>query len=124
MSIAFFNFSGISVTKEISATTRMVLDSTRTVVIWGFSLAVSWQKFTWQSFLMQVCKKYRTKTESFLVNNNHSVRPTTLSNLQFTIIIFIHASRELLSQFSTSGVFADRHTALCLCRAEYIPSCL
>ncbi|XP_055638254.1 solute carrier family 35 member F6 [Toxorhynchites rutilus septentrionalis] len=45
VSIAFFNFAGISVTKEISATTRMVLDSVRTVVIWGVSLALSWQKF-------------------------------------------------------------------------------
>ncbi|CAH2245493.1 solute carrier family 35 member F6 [Pelobates cultripes] len=44
-SIAFFNFAGISVTKEISATTRMVLDSLRTVVIWIVSLAVGWEKF-------------------------------------------------------------------------------
>ncbi len=35
--------SGISVTKEMSATTRMVLDSVRTLVIWGVSLAVGWQ---------------------------------------------------------------------------------
>lgn len=60
-SISFFNFAGIrwaggtngastlassltrspahSVTKEMSATTRMVLDSVRTMTIWGFSLA-------------------------------------------------------------------------------------
>ncbi|XP_076627281.1 transport and golgi organization 9 [Colletes latitarsis] len=44
-SIAFFNFSGISVTKEMSATTRMILDSIRTIVIWAFSLAVGWQSF-------------------------------------------------------------------------------
>lgn len=44
-SIAFFNFAGISVTKEISATTRMVLDSLRTVVIWVVSLAVGWEQF-------------------------------------------------------------------------------
>ncbi|XP_072842401.2 solute carrier family 35 member F6 isoform X1 [Pogona vitticeps] len=44
-SIAFFNFAGISVTKEISATTRMVLDSLRTVVIWVVSLAVGWEAF-------------------------------------------------------------------------------
>merc|ERR1712156_1214191 len=44
-SIAFFNFAGISVTKEMSATTRMVLDSVRTLVIWGVSLGVGWQKF-------------------------------------------------------------------------------
>lgn len=45
VSIAFFNFAGISVTKEISATTRMVLDSIRTLVIWIFSLAIQWQVF-------------------------------------------------------------------------------
>ena len=45
ISIAFFNFAGISVTKEMSATTRMVLDSVRTMVIWGVSLAVGWQEF-------------------------------------------------------------------------------
>ncbi|KAK9506045.1 hypothetical protein O3M35_008053 [Rhynocoris fuscipes] len=45
VSIAFFNFAGISVTKELSATTRMILDSVRTLFIWGFSLIVRWQKF-------------------------------------------------------------------------------
>lgn len=45
ISIAFFNFAGITVTKELSATTRMILDSVRTLFIWGFSLIVSWQKF-------------------------------------------------------------------------------
>lgn len=45
LSIAFFNYAGISVTKEISATSRMVLDSVRTVVIWIFSLAIGWQVF-------------------------------------------------------------------------------
>ena len=37
VSIAFFNFSGISVTRELSATTRMVLDSLRTIVVWAVS---------------------------------------------------------------------------------------
>jgi len=45
VSIAFFNFAGISVTKEISATTRTVLDSIRTLVIWLFSLAVQWETY-------------------------------------------------------------------------------
>lgn len=45
VSIAFFNFAGISVTKEISATTRMVLDSVRTLVIWMVSLQLHWQQF-------------------------------------------------------------------------------
>ena len=51
VSIAFFNFAGISVTKEMSATTRMVLDSVRTLVIWGVSLAVGWQEFRWLQLL-------------------------------------------------------------------------
>ncbi|XP_048733846.1 solute carrier family 35 member F6-like isoform X2 [Ostrea edulis] len=45
VSIAFFNFAGISVTKEISATTRMVLDSVRTLFIWLITLFVGWQHF-------------------------------------------------------------------------------
>lgn len=47
ISIAFFNFAGVSVTKELSATTRMVLDSVRTLVIYTVSLALHWQRFHW-----------------------------------------------------------------------------
>ncbi|XP_054156419.1 solute carrier family 35 member F6-like [Oppia nitens] len=43
ISISFFNFAGISVTKQMSATTRTVLDSVRTFVIWIFSLAIGWE---------------------------------------------------------------------------------
>jgi hypothetical protein len=32
----------------------MVLDSGRTLVIWAFSLAVSWQPITYKSFLLQL----------------------------------------------------------------------
>lgn len=51
ISIAFFNFAGISVTKELSATTRMVLDSVRTIVIWIVSLSFMGQKFHWLQLL-------------------------------------------------------------------------
>ncbi|XP_017759386.1 PREDICTED: solute carrier family 35 member F6 [Eufriesea mexicana] len=44
-SIAFFNFAGISVTKEMNATSRMILDSIRTIIIWAVSLVFSWQEF-------------------------------------------------------------------------------
>eukprot|EP00756_Hemistasia_phaeocysticola_P004756 Hpha_TRINITY_DN12992_c0_g1::TRINITY_DN12992_c0_g1_i1::g.164441::m.164441 len=37
-SIAFFNFAGVTITKRLSATVRIVLDSVRTVVIWGVSM--------------------------------------------------------------------------------------
>ena len=45
LSMALFNFAGITVTNELSATTRVVLNSVRTLVIWVFSLALGWQKF-------------------------------------------------------------------------------
>lgn len=45
LTIGLFNFSGLSVTKEISATTRMILSSICTIVIWGFSLIFQWQSF-------------------------------------------------------------------------------
>ena len=32
-------------TKELSATTRMVLDSVRTLVIWAVSMLIGWQQF-------------------------------------------------------------------------------
>jgi drug/metabolite transporter (DMT)-like permease len=85
VSIAFFNFFGISVTKEMSATTRMVLDSVRTFIIWAFSLIVGWQTFGWmqvvgfvllltgtcvyQKIIVMPCM--RPPTESEATNNEH-----------------------------------------------------
>ncbi|KAI1719955.1 eamA-like transporter family domain-containing protein [Ditylenchus destructor] len=45
ISIAFFNFAGVSVTKRLSATTRMVLDSVRTLVIWMISIPLFGERF-------------------------------------------------------------------------------
>lgn len=45
LSIAVFNYSGVTVTKELTATTRMVLDSVRTFTVWIFAIAVGWQIF-------------------------------------------------------------------------------
>ncbi|XP_035233832.1 solute carrier family 35 member F6-like [Stegodyphus dumicola] len=39
------NFAGLSITKELSATTRMVLDSARAFVVWIFCLFFTWQEF-------------------------------------------------------------------------------
>lgn len=35
----------MSITKHASSATRMVLDSLRTMVIWGVSLALKWESF-------------------------------------------------------------------------------
>uniref|UniRef100_A0A0N4Z7T4 CRT-like domain-containing protein n=1 Tax=Parastrongyloides trichosuri TaxID=131310 RepID=A0A0N4Z7T4_PARTI len=49
VSIALFNFAGISVTKTLSATSRMVLDSVRTLIIWVVSIPLFGEKFIpWQ----------------------------------------------------------------------------
>ncbi|KAK6739273.1 hypothetical protein RB195_020991 [Necator americanus] len=45
ISIAFFNFAGTTVTKELSATTRTVIDSIRTIVVWGASIPLFHAKF-------------------------------------------------------------------------------
>ena len=44
-SIAFFNFAGLTVTKTMNATTRMVLDTLRSIIIWVISLGFGWQQF-------------------------------------------------------------------------------
>ncbi|KAH0546823.1 solute carrier family 35 member F6 [Cotesia glomerata] len=54
LSIAFFNFAGISVTKEMSATTRMILDSIRTITIWIFSIIFQWQELHYVSTTIQL----------------------------------------------------------------------
>ncbi|GAU97693.1 hypothetical protein RvY_08944 [Ramazzottius varieornatus] len=51
LSIAFFNYAGISVTKELNATTRMVIDSMRTLIIWAASLGLKWQPFNWMQII-------------------------------------------------------------------------
>jgi len=43
-SIAVYNFFGVSVTKSMSASHRMVVDSLRTVLVWACSLALGWEK--------------------------------------------------------------------------------
>jgi multidrug transporter EmrE-like cation transporter len=45
VSIAFFNVAGISITKVLSASHRMVLDSMRTCVVWGVALLLGWETF-------------------------------------------------------------------------------
>jgi len=46
-SIAFFNYFGISVTKQLSATHRTTIDATRVFLVWLYSLLVGWEHFEW-----------------------------------------------------------------------------
>lgn len=45
ISIGGFNFFGISVTRSISATSRSIIDTCRTLFIWMISLALGWERF-------------------------------------------------------------------------------
>ena len=45
LSIAAFNFCGVSVTKRLSGTSRAAIDACRTAVVWLFCLKVGWERF-------------------------------------------------------------------------------
>lgn len=50
-SIAFFNWSGVTVTQKASATARSTIDSSRTILIWVVELALQWNKFNPEQML-------------------------------------------------------------------------
>jgi len=45
-SIAFFNFSGVTVTQQASATARSTIDVSRTIIIWVVELICRWNTFS------------------------------------------------------------------------------
>jgi len=47
LSIAFFNYFGISVTKHLSATHRTTIDASRVFLVWLASLLIGWERFEW-----------------------------------------------------------------------------
>merc|ERR1719424_1516566 len=44
-SIAFFNFSGVTVTQKASAVSRSTIDVSRTILIWAVELTLGWNSF-------------------------------------------------------------------------------
>ncbi|RCH78544.1 hypothetical protein CU097_000555, partial [Rhizopus azygosporus] len=57
LSIAFFNWFGLSITSAISATARSTIDACRTLFIWMVSLYLGWERFSWiqvAGFVMMV----------------------------------------------------------------------
>lgn len=53
-SIAFFNYFGLSVTRHVSANSRSLTDTCRTLSIWLISLGLGWEKFVFPVSLLQV----------------------------------------------------------------------
>ncbi|KAJ3027883.1 UNVERIFIED_CONTAM: hypothetical protein HDU68_002911 [Siphonaria sp. JEL0065] len=46
-SISLFNWSGLSVTQTVSATSRSTIDTCRPVFIWAISMGLGWETFKW-----------------------------------------------------------------------------
>ena len=71
ISIAFFNFSGVSITKYMSATTRKVLDTLRTMVIWLAQMLLHFADERWDmpsfkdQFWLQLAGKLIIKRKPF-----------------------------------------------------------
>jgi len=49
-SIAFFNFSGVTVTQKSSAVARSTIDVSRTILIWAVELSLGWNSFNMLQF--------------------------------------------------------------------------
>lgn len=60
-----FNFFGLSVTRDLSATARATIDTSRTLFIWLVSLGLGWETFKWLEVAGFVLLVYGT----FLVND-------------------------------------------------------
>jgi len=54
LSIALFNFFGLSVTRHVSATARSLTDTCRTLSIWIISVGLGWEKLLFPISLLQV----------------------------------------------------------------------
>jgi hypothetical protein len=54
ISIALFNFCGLSVTRHVSATARSLTDTCRTLAIWIVSLGLGWELLLFPISLLQI----------------------------------------------------------------------
>ena len=47
LSISLFNFTGVTTTQKAGALARSTIDTSRTILIWVFSILVGWEVFIW-----------------------------------------------------------------------------
>ncbi|EGW35771.1 UDP-galactose transporter [Spathaspora passalidarum NRRL Y-27907] len=50
ISIAAFNYCGLSITHRISATARSTVDTCRTLLVWIVAISMGWESFQWLQF--------------------------------------------------------------------------
>lgn len=75
ISIALFNYFGLSVTRHVSATARSLTDTCRTLSIWIVSLGLGWEKLLFPISLLQVLGFTLLVYGTFLFNNLVSLPP-------------------------------------------------
>ncbi|KAI0781124.1 hypothetical protein BD413DRAFT_21691 [Trametes elegans] len=80
LSIALFNFCGLSITRHVSATARSLIDTCRTLTIWIVSLGLGWEVLVWPVSLLQVTGfallVYGTSLFNRLVSPPRFLRPS------------------------------------------------
>ncbi|EIW84965.1 hypothetical protein CONPUDRAFT_117296 [Coniophora puteana RWD-64-598 SS2] len=69
ISIALFNYFGLSVTRHVSATARSLTDTCRTLAIWVISLGLGWEKLLFPISLLQVFGFGLLVYGTFMFNN-------------------------------------------------------
>ena len=80
VSIAFFNFFGLSVTKSLSGAARAAIDACRTILIWLFSVQIGWESFHG----LQVCPhtSHHCFTHHLRLTHSHTLQLVLCSSLQ------------------------------------------
>lgn len=51
LNVALYNFCGLTITQKSSATVRAVINSLRTITMWGLSLFLGWETFQLTSLM-------------------------------------------------------------------------
>ncbi|CAK5278854.1 unnamed protein product [Mycena citricolor] len=54
ITIAFFNYSGVSITRRLSATSRALVDACRALILWTVSLVLGWEALSWVASPLQI----------------------------------------------------------------------
>ncbi|KAJ6577995.1 hypothetical protein B0H19DRAFT_1371023 [Mycena capillaripes] len=54
ITIAFFNYFGLSITLRLGATSRTLTDACRALLLWGTSLLLGWEFLSWTSSPLQI----------------------------------------------------------------------
>lgn len=77
ITIASFNFFGLSVTRSVSATSRSTIDTCRTLIIWTISMALGWEHFRFLQLCGFVLLVYATLLFNGVVDPPSSLRGRT-----------------------------------------------